>query len=813
MSFLTKTNTKSIPPPSKRVWGNGTTSSKNQCGHCHDLGHLEAQCWIKNPRLKTICDHCGVFGHNISICWYLVRPSQTLINQKQKTEATHTNLRDTPSGKSFGDEVMRITDMEEIASYNGIHGDEKTIFTPGQPPKWTQPENTIELATDGSACLHLETPIQYPMAPAISSILHAKPIFRCSDVNFFGCGATLGELFRYAQKPEHHSALRIRIDLIGDTVFLTRLSPSSGKARRDAGRYRRGYTASNTESEVGIDSIGSHRRIIGYKIGGLKIVLQFQVDAYIEDKLPNRHDGGVAKNLSTYLSFDSTTNLTAISSTRALPTETKIIPQSALMRIETRSNSSLAGHKVVRSQLHRLWLRQVPSFALAWHFDGKFHPEDVKEMDVSRCDFAEFETDSQETIRKFISLLKKLEADVRATSSGKMLAFCEKGGTLETLELAPNSAAILPKNLENRWRIGASRASPAIKTQAQTINTFSGTTRPHDKQPSMSKDEDLIDLRSISDASQPPKSGQAATVPEIHPSPVVQPSTRLATTYVRDQPQSTTSTHRTVVSAPALRRPATVRPVPMATASKIPISISKVPNMQVVNKTANSTSTKDRAASPTIAKDKIANFVTVRPQAANTLSAKIEETSMPPPIASIKDHPNYTWLAPLCLFGISYTIAALGVVIGFAFVVAICVAAYSGYVLRATITNVASIPTNDVPPEATNETVEPVTAPYPSMAAVSITAEDTLAVSIVTAPEAPTPSAISTRETQATPPIAQPTFKRYFIELADMKNKQGKPNPTSGTLLGERKLTLSRVRYFDDQRIVETVGAFCEKGT
>lgn len=571
----------------------------------------------------------------------------------------------------------------------------------GQPSKWTHQEYPIELAKDGIAGLYLKTPIQHPMAPAVCSILHANPIFSCSDVNFFACGATLGELFRYAQKPECHSAFRIRFDQIGDTVFFTRLSPSSEKARRDADRYGRSYTSFNTTSEVRVNSIGSHKRIIGYNLGGLKMVLQFEADAYIEDKLPFRDDGVAAKNLSSYLNLDSKTNTNVIPSKKASTIEIQTIPQSALMRIETRSNRGLDGRKVVGSQLHRLWLRQVTSFALAWHFDGHFHPEDIKELDVSQSDFAEFERDNQETIRKLVSFLEKLQAKLKATSSGKMVVSCEKGGTLETLEIAPDSAAILPKHLEARWRIGASKANPIIKTQAQTTKTFSGSTRTHRQQTCWSDEEDLIDLRS--DTTEPCANDRAGNAPAFHelridhPSPKPERRLKISTNPPVKSPKQPAAD--LIVLCPESNAPALIAP-----GSRAVISHTQADNATTALNAASvsNTATDNNAAEKNSAIDVL------------QINSQAESFSNTPATLTgpcMKDFPQYNWLAPACIYGAAYTMAVFGLATGCIVVLAICAAIYAGYTL---CTKINSLPPVQVEYSSAEAQIDSKLKPAPS---------------------------------------------------------------------------------------------------
>lgn len=738
--MLVKTN--SVPQYTGRRKAGNTSGSFIVCEFCGKTGHSEDRCWQKHA--KRNCSICEKRGHEDSECHYRGKiPKQRNRQPSQRSDTKKVNgidSQDAQSGKPVEDPLLRIVGFRKIASYNWIGGPEMTILTPGkltfspssynsskdilkcnvgQPPKFTPLNKVVKLKTDGAAGLLQETLIPYPLEPTVRAILHSNPSIDCSTINVVACPRTMRQILDYIQSAGRHKAFRIRADRIGNTLFLTRPSALSEEEARDTKRYERSYIQANTSSESKIDDIGTHHQIVQYGLGDLKIMTHYEVDAFMEDKISRQHDGGLTTEPSVYLEFDATTapDIHATPPNRAPPGRHRSIPQSALLRIETAVDSDITGKKCAEygeNQLSRLWFRQVFSLAVGLHTDGKFNPEKVQQIDDAeevRRVLLEWEQRNQDDLKKLIWHLEYIAKKLEATPSRKLELSFPAYSQPQYLPLAPDTQSILPKHLEERWRGTHSTTGTTKNSPAQPAKTFSGPM----KQPSILEHEDMVDPRSISGASEPHMSGQAATVPVVRRPPICRPPAKLATTFTIARTESAAVTRK-----PAVPTKSTKRSAIALLASNTPVANTPVANTPVVNTPA-------------------ASITTASASAANKPNAKLENTPTVPPITSIKDHPNYTWLAPACLFGMSYTIAVLGVVIGFTVVVAIYAAAYGGYVLCATINNAVSVPEKDVP-ILFKAPAEPINPPRPSAAAESVSANPKPAVLIpesaaVTAPE------------------------------------------------------------------------------
>lgn len=500
----------------------------------------------------------------------------------------------------------------------------------------------------------------------------------------------MGHLLRHVQKNYRHPAFNFRVDLIGKTVFFTRLSRSLEEKNRDAMRYGRGYTQSHTSSQTGIDNIGTHQRVIKYSLGGLRILLDFEADAFDETKVPGNYERDLTTQPSAFLTLEAekTPGFNTIPPKRAPPALRRTIPHSALVRIETRANHDLRGAKTLTKQFPRLWLRQINYLALAWHFDGVFHPDDMKKMDV-QSGVKEWEEKSQEDIRNLIFLLKKIAENVKATPSRRMEVFCEEGGHLEKKEIPLDTHAILPKSLVERWSNPAPKIDMAKDNPAQPTKDFSAPIAPQSTLYSVFIDEDLIDLTSE------PSNDQTDISPAIghliinHAVAKLPGANHQEATLSMDRPQS--------VVVPHTHIPAVIRPAENYVVMKQPATHTPATSILVASSPAEDTF----ATSSPIAKISAADIPakkapaednpTVHVLPADTHEDSSSEAIATLPSTNIKDLPNYNCVAPACLLGTAYAMAVSGPAIGGIVVTIICAAIYTGYLLCKKINSLPPI--------------------------------------------------------------------------------------------------------------------------
>lgn len=142
------------PLPSIQELGEPTTSlPKNFCAHCNRPGHDESKCWEKYPQNVPFCRHCQLLGHYEFTCRQKDRSSAAggsvdpWDRRRKRWPKDHeiSRLPPRPFGpvlrtisrnqledNTVGAEDARITNLEDVSSYNWIKSARPTIMTPGK---------------------------------------------------------------------------------------------------------------------------------------------------------------------------------------------------------------------------------------------------------------------------------------------------------------------------------------------------------------------------------------------------------------------------------------------------------------------------------------------------------------------------------------------------------------------------------------------------------------------------------------------------------------------------------------------------------
>lgn len=363
----------------------------------------------------------------------------------------------------------------------------------GQPPRWTPRDGGVRLAEDRGVffrdpnAAHFPT---YPMEPAVRSVLETNPAFPCQDIDVFGCGATLGNILRFACAVDSDKPFRLRVDMVDETAVITRRENSPREVIPDIRGFGHTFPEAFTTWEPEAENSRTHQRIVRYEISGVKVLIRFEGDAsYVDDDseqvVDTRIKAGEAENLAKPLA-NSSSNKQA----RAIPQKSaaltlniirgrRSVPQSMILDIKTRSDKRTPAITVSK-EMPRLWIRQIPFFALAHHTNGGlFQPNGMKVMNVKEG-FREWERINQEGIRNFVSLIKKIVETAKATPL-KRLEVCYSANGKYELELrkqVPDLPAVLPEDLVARWSAPAVMPNAAISKPAASKSASAKVTQP-----------------------------------------------------------------------------------------------------------------------------------------------------------------------------------------------------------------------------------------------------------------------------------------------------------------------------------------------
>ncbi|KAL4949891.1 hypothetical protein BDW69DRAFT_187879 [Aspergillus filifer] len=334
-------------------------------------------------------------------------------------------------------ESPKITDCKLVGSYNWLNRKSPTILVPGEPPKWTPVSNPGKLPEDSGSYFRDQNGARYAehvFQPPMEAILKQNAKFDFTDIDIIACGSTLGNLRRFITEPD--KSFRIVVEAIGSVVFFTRRENSPTQTIPDVRGYGHTFPEANTTWGSEVQGSESHQRILQYKFAGLSCLVRYEGDGHF----PNVHqlskdigDSAVNSPDDLLMSFaNAAVGPFAPIEKQPLDVQTggETIPQSEMFDLKTRSNRKEYAD-VLRSELPRLWIAQIPNLIVAFHKWGVFN--DIRVNDV-REDVCKWEEEHQDDLSKLAALLRMLVAFAHGQPDGKFEVVF-KGGPYKELEL------------------------------------------------------------------------------------------------------------------------------------------------------------------------------------------------------------------------------------------------------------------------------------------------------------------------------------------------------------------------------------------
>ncbi|KAL8947730.1 MAG: hypothetical protein Q9222_006026 [Ikaeria aurantiellina] len=373
-----------------------------------------------------------------------------------------SDLKDT---LTLNKEDLRITDCEDVASFNWINEKEPTIVVPGKPPAWTPLQKATKLKPDSGEYFRDQNAARspaYPMEPAIRAILAAHPDFEAISVDLVACSSTLGNLLRYTKQED--KSFRILVEVVGDTVFFVRRENSPTQLIPGVTGFGHSFPEAYTSWEAEVKKSESHQRISRYDFGGLNILARCEADGYLKNLLPTGNQAGKAMQSSVKVDLDASLS-SALQMGMQKPQSGEqltinhggeLVPQKAIFDLKTRSFRK-KDQDTLAETLPRLWMAQIPNFILAYHQAGLF--DDIRVQDV-REEIDDWERDNQDLLGRFGHLLRQIVAFARANKDTKLELRRHDQGDLEVRKQTDDiDMSALSDEVKERWIFGPSGGS------------------------------------------------------------------------------------------------------------------------------------------------------------------------------------------------------------------------------------------------------------------------------------------------------------------------------------------------------------------
>ncbi|KAL4998547.1 hypothetical protein BDV10DRAFT_194285 [Aspergillus recurvatus] len=364
------------------------------------------------------------------------------------------------SASSSDKKVPRITGCKVVGSYNWLNRKSPTILVPGTPPAWTPTRELAKLPQDNGTYFRDQNAARYAVhvfQPAVEAILNRNPEFDFNQIDIVACGSTLGNLRRFIAGLD--KGFRFVVEAVGSAVFLVRRENSPTQTISDVFGY--GHTFPEANTTWGPDAKGSesHQRILQYNFAGLSCLIRYEGDGYLPNLYQPRvfHGETTANTPEDLLISLNQVTVSSIGSgeEQALSIETggQTIPQSAMFDLKTRSATKQYSD-VLKSELPRLWIAQVPNFVIGFHRHGIF--DDVRVEDV-REEVRQWEADHEDELRNLSTLLELLIAFAHGQPDGRyevVFKGTDGNGELELREVGGEVNCCISDSMKRRWTVG-----------------------------------------------------------------------------------------------------------------------------------------------------------------------------------------------------------------------------------------------------------------------------------------------------------------------------------------------------------------------
>ncbi|KAH7309563.1 hypothetical protein B0I35DRAFT_440231 [Stachybotrys elegans] len=390
---------------------------------------------------------------------------------------------------STDQQELSITGTQLLASFNWMSdiGANPCIAVPGMPPKWAPLNESRELEEDKGIFYRDQNAAHFPghpLEPTVEAVQLLHPSYPgdapAGGYELFGCGSTLGNLYRFVSNNGNDAKqFRALVEVIGGTVHLIRREKSPLETIDDVKGFGHTFPDAYTTMHKALSDASTHQRVIGYRFAGINCLVRFEGDGYLpEAEDPYEHalsetldsrptqrvaEGSTADRGSSVGSSSSQDSLEdAFAGLSVSPPTTSqaplrvesrgvLVPQNAIFDLKTRSEWHKANlGKVLRVEMPRLWIRQIPNLVLAFHEKGCGIFNDIRVRNIQK-DLDEWEKENKSNIRRFGTLLQRVVCAARARSDGKMEVIFNGGDRLDFRKQKPDVAPALSDAARIKW--------------------------------------------------------------------------------------------------------------------------------------------------------------------------------------------------------------------------------------------------------------------------------------------------------------------------------------------------------------------------
>ncbi|KAI9865692.1 MAG: hypothetical protein M1813_002150 [Trichoglossum hirsutum] len=361
------------------------------------------------------------------------------------------------------DTSVALEDLVTLTSYNLMPKEQKTIIVPGSPSIWRPRTLPARIKPDSGSYPVDPSRIVFPkcpLEPLLRALLFTHPNYNLSDIDLISDRRNLRLLLDFINGDK--SEFRIDVEVIGSTVLFSTWTERATVFVKKFVGYGREFEKAWTKTPAEAKGSVTHNRIVRYSLGGLKVVMRFEVDGCMgDDENPSQESTGTT---DTWTTATSTRRSKRSHKKPGTPTNYTILGHGTLTaasRIIEIKTGPVGKDLASPRNLAQLWFSQTPILCTGQYRrddGGAFSHVSVRDM-LRTGELARWEELNRESLRRLVRLLERVREVVgkrkkREEGRGKCVLVLPQGGrALRVYERdgGGGKGMGVPADLVERW--------------------------------------------------------------------------------------------------------------------------------------------------------------------------------------------------------------------------------------------------------------------------------------------------------------------------------------------------------------------------
>ncbi|KAF8417943.1 hypothetical protein EV426DRAFT_720895 [Tirmania nivea] len=374
-----------------------------------------------------------------------------------------------------------------LGSYNWREAKRPIIVVPGAPSILDPPEIPISLKPDHGHNFVDQNAFRhptFPLEPMLQAVLTSNPSFDFNKIDIVTDRSNLRRLLQFASGKSHQD-FEIAVEAVNKTVLFTRLEkhPRSYNSPRQTSVYGFQFEKVFTKAPAAVKGSTGHYRIVNYTIGGLNVLLLFEVDGALPHSAdPNSAHAGLQAQIPANVL--STPNVpqakgepfqgqvqglggasavilgqqTAGRTNLVIVKGGQLFHEQQVVELKTRAYKTDHGLQL-QQYMPQLWFANVRHLVLGVHKEGTF--SNVKTHTVNDAAIIAWQETHKEELGKLVDLLRKITTTAKGTTERTGVR-CVKGKLIMETFHGQSNLGKLSEDLRQKWATGVRESEEGI---------------------------------------------------------------------------------------------------------------------------------------------------------------------------------------------------------------------------------------------------------------------------------------------------------------------------------------------------------------